>query len=38
MKEQDTLFPNTFKAWIGFIIAVLFITILFWALEHYTFN
>ena len=37
-KERDALFPNTFKAWIGFVIAVLFVTVLFWALEHYSFN
>lgn len=37
-KERDTLFPNTFKAWIGFLIAALFITMLFWALEHYSFS
>ena len=37
-KERDTLFPNTFKAWIGFVIAVLFTTVLFWALEHYSFS
>lgn len=37
-KEHDSLFPNTVKAWIGFIIAALFVTTLFWALEQYTFN
>ena len=37
-KEHDTLLPNSFKAWIGFTIAALFITILFWALEHYAFS
>ena len=37
-KERDSLFPNSLKAWIGFIIAALFISLLFWALEHYSFN